>query len=116
MERKECTLSEEEKCNFEDAVRLFCENGKVDEYNDEILRQSCTNAVLFRAIDRSKNSTVIIHENDAPGLKTQLKLAEGAKVVLRVNLWNKVGLTNGSIGMVRKIVLKKNSGQKPVPE
>ena len=51
-----------------------------------MLRQSCANIVLFRAIDRPENSTVIIHENDASGLKTHLKLAVGAKVMLRVNV------------------------------
>ena len=48
-------------------------------------------------------------ENDAQGLRQDIILAEGSRILLTRNLWQSKGLCNGSIGEVRYIVYPEKS-------
>ena len=48
-------------------------------------------------------------ENDAQGLRQDIILAEGSRILLTRNLWQSKGLCNGSVGEVRYIVYPEKS-------
>ena len=51
-------------------------------------------------------------ENDAQGLRQDIIIAEGSRVLLCRNLWQSKGLCNGSIGEVKYIVYPEKSNHK----
>ena len=52
---------------------------------------------------------------DARGLQNQLRLAVGARVLLRLNLWVEAGLTNGALGKVLGILYEPGHAPPTLP-
>ena len=107
--RLDVHLSEEEKRMFADAPRLVASHETEQEINRRQLRnigRPCFNlkATHQPAAARKKAA------QDAGGLEPVVRLAEGAKVMLRSNMWVSAGLTNGTLGTVVGLLYPPNAG------
>ncbi|XP_043195388.1 ATP-dependent DNA helicase PIF1-like [Amphibalanus amphitrite] len=97
--RLEAHLSDEERRKFADAPRLVASHEVEQDINRRQLRnigRPCFNlkAVHQPATARKKSA------QDAGGLEPVVQLTEGAKVMLKSNMWVSAGLTNGTLGTV----------------
>lgn len=99
---------------FEDAIRLFPRNDQVFAYN---MRKLCAlNSPIAKISARHTGKNAWKDSsNDAMGLTNTVILAEGARVMLRMNLWAEAGLVNGAMGTVREIIYKENSDVGSLP-
>ena len=88
---------------FEEAVRLFSTNEKVDEYNTRKLIKLGQPITLIKAKNKTKAGQKWSSDKFG-GLKNELYLAVGAKVTLTSNIWGACGLTNGGKGTIKDIV------------
>lgn len=99
---------------FKDAIRLFPTNLEVSKFNIQRLLQLQKPIVKIQATHSGKNA-----RNDgsewAMGLTSSVILCEGARVMLRMNLWAETGLVNGAMGTVKEIIYKNNEDVGRVP-
>ena len=84
--------------DFKDAMYLVATHALEREFNEGKLHS--LNKPIFRidATHTGGKAAQSAEEQDAGGLPKSLLLAEGAKTMLRTNLWTSAGLTNGAIG------------------
>ena len=99
MKRLCSKISQTENDTFNDAPYLVSNHSDEKNLNYEALRAMghpiCRIDGVHKPAAASKTSA-----RDAMGLEPTIVLAEGAKVMLRSNLWVSAGLTNGSLGIV----------------
>jgi ATP-dependent exoDNAse (exonuclease V) alpha subunit len=83
-------------------VRLFCKNIDVNEYNQTELDKINSPSHFYYATDEgSETWQRFFHKNSqAP---TVLELKVGAQIILLTNLDVKIGLVNGSVGVVQRM-------------
>ena len=102
---------------FQSAVHLFPTGDKVDEHNHKELKKldSSTNPVAVVLAEHRPDvaSARNAASEQAGGLRKQLFLARGARVMLTANLWVDAGLVNGCVGTIVDIVY---SGDKRPPD
>ena len=93
---------------FDNAVRLFPTRQLVHEYNLSKLLALPNPHVIIDSIHNNAEARKF-DANIACGLEKTVSIAVGAKIMLRINLWVKKGLVNGSIGTVLRIIYNQNT-------
>lgn len=98
-----------------EAVRIFPTVRQVNDYNDKMvdLMGKTVKMYTLNALDESKepatygqkpNQAAVPQDpNSTGGLLNSIKIAIGARVMLRMNLKVSEGLVNGSMGIIKKI-------------
>jgi hypothetical protein len=119
-----------------DAVRLFSRNKDKDEFNKRRLGELSKTTAVFTIqaknsllFDKNKKKGMVVsdpeqlqaalkllpeHADDCGGLEASIKLAVGAKVMLRRNIHTEDGLVNGAIGTVTGFQWGVTEGEMPV--
>ena len=96
---------------FADSMHLFCTHKEVDNHNTTTLHNLQTVEQKQLAQIHAKNTpdaAKSCRSEDAMGLTNSLKLREGCKVVLTMNLWTSTGLVNGADGTVVSMLYARN--------
>lgn len=99
MTRTKGTLSQDEVDGFRNAPRVVATHDVEAEYNAKSLRELRKPVMRIDAAHSSAAARTPTAE-ETSGLQATLHLAEGARVILRQNLWTPAGLTNGALGVV----------------
>ena len=100
--------SPEEKQRFGDSPRLVANHMGEQEVNRNKLRElgrPCCNINAVHQPARARRKSA----QDANGLEPTIRLCDGAKVMLRSNLWVAAGLTNGTLGTVAGLLYPPDS-------
>ena len=92
---------------FQHATRLFPTTAAVHDYNALRLLSLQAPVASFESVHNCLRAQRA-DANQAYGLHRYLSLSEGARVMLRQNLWVQKGLVNGSIGTVHRIIYSDN--------
>ena len=91
-------------------VQLFAKKQRAREYNESCLRKLGKPVAVCTAKHGGNESLARGLDPDAfGGLQQQLRLSEGALVMLRMNLWVNQRLVNGTIGTVVAILYATDS-------
>ena len=99
---------------FNDAIRLFYDKQSVAEYNIQKLQSLGVPIAKINAV-HSNSTAASAKADEAGGLYPVIFLAVGASVMLTANLWPEVGLCNGAVGTVHKIVFKEDHHPPDLP-
>ena len=100
--------------SFTDAVHLFYDKNSVAQYNMDKLQSLHKPIARINAI-HSHTAAASAKSDEAGGLEPVVFLAEGAKVMLTCNLWQEVGLCNGSPGTVISLLFQDEQGPPSLP-
>ena len=95
---------------FHNAIRLFYTKENVAIYNHEAIANLGSPIAKINAI-HSCTAAAATTTDDAGGLEPVVFMATGAKVMLTSNLWQQVGLCNGTAGIIDSLLYAE--GQKP---
>ena len=96
-------LTDQERRQFAKAPRLVASHEAEQEINRRQLRELGRPCYTIRAAHQpatARKKSV----QDAGGLEPVVRLTEGAKVMLRSNLWVSAGLTSGTLGTVAGVL------------
>ncbi|KAK3926567.1 ATP-dependent DNA helicase [Frankliniella fusca] len=108
-------LSSHEREQFRNALHLYPILHQVHRYNKdclETLQNMETKEPVPVACVTAKHSNTAASKgtiSNAGGLEPVLHLAEGAKIMLRINLWTEKGLVNGAMGEIEEIIYNENA-------
>ena len=97
--------------DFKDAVRLFYDKENVARYNYEKLCRLGNPIARISAVHSGIGASAAKSDN-AGGLQSEVFLSRGATVMLTSNLWQEVGLCNGTVGTVQELLFHSD---KPPP-
>ncbi|KAK3916422.1 ATP-dependent DNA helicase PIF6 [Frankliniella fusca] len=103
-------LSHKERKSFANALTLYGTYDEVTDFNNMKLLETGNPVAFVKAQNNCKAAFKGSDEN-ADGLNNTLFLSIGAKVMLRRNFNVSLGLSNGSIGYIKRIIYY--SGQQP---
>ena len=106
--------TEEGKCQFKDAVKLCAINKDSTSFNIQKIKELKNPIAPIKAVNSSAKAKKF-PANKAGGLRNNILICKGSKVMLLSNLWNKHGLTNGANGIVRYIVYEKDKKPPSLP-
>ena len=87
-------------------VKLYCKNIDVNKFNEKKLKDINKPLKTFNALDSGDEHYFKSFDKNCPAPK-ELRLKEGAQVILLKNLDTENGLVNGSVGVVQSF---SNSG------
>ena len=96
--------------DFRDAIRLFYKKEDVAQCNHEAVTKLGTPIARINAL-HSCVAAASTKSDDAGGLDSVIFMAKGAKVMLTSNLWQQVGLCNGTRGTISDLLYAQ--GHKP---
>ena len=106
----------------QDALFIFAKNKEVDEHNDKMLQEKCTDISVIVAVDVVRNKQTgkleqrlaSASNTKADSLPSRLKIAVGARVMITKNIDTEHGITNGATGIITAILPTKEG--KLLPE
>ncbi|KAK3911829.1 ATP-dependent DNA helicase [Frankliniella fusca] len=96
-------LSAKERKSFKNALTLYGTNDEVTDFNNIKLLETGNPVAIVKAQNNCKIAFKSSDDN-ADGLSNILYLSIGAKVMLRRNFNVSLGLSNGSIGYITRII------------
>ena len=102
-----------DQTEFSNSLRLFYDKKSVTEYNHSKLTELGSPIAQLKALHSGQGASA--SPNDAGGLQPILFLARGARVMLTMNIWQQVGLCNGSAGTVQDILYRANTKPPDLP-
>ena len=96
----------------QDALFIFAKNKEVDEHNEKMLQEKCTDISAILAVDVVRNKKTgnleqrqaSISNTKTDSLPSRLRIAIGARVMITKNVDTEHGITNGATGMVTAIL------------
>ncbi|CAG8650540.1 20725_t:CDS:2 [Cetraspora pellucida] len=114
-----------EQCHFRN-ILMHLRNGKstiddwkalieVNEININMLKLLNSPIARIHAVHTSGNEAFKADSDIAKGLESQILLAKGTRVMLRVNLCMETGLVNGAMGTIHDILFEENQGPPALP-
>ena len=106
----------------QDALFIFATNKEVDQHNDKMLQEKCTDICEIVAVDVVRNKRTgkleqrlaSASNTKADSLPSRLKIAVGARVMITKNIDTEHGITNGATGIITAILPTKEG--KLLPE
>ena len=106
----------------QDALFIFAKNKEVDEHNDKMLQEKCTDISVIVAVDVVRNKRTgkleqrlaSASNTKADSLPSRLRIAVGARVMITKNIDTEHGITNGATGIITAILPTKEG--KLLPE
>ena len=114
--RNYANLPEEEKKLFQkDCLKICATNKACKAYNVQKLKEMKVPVAVIDSVNEPASGKGL-STNKAGGLPNDTLLAEGGKVMLHSNLWTEGGLTNGSKGIISRILYKNNRKPPQVPD
>ena len=87
---------------FDSATYSFFDKKSVAQHNYERLQKLGSAIAKIEAFN-SDHTAKITKSDEAGGLESVVFISKGSKVMLTSNLWQKAGLCNGTIGIVKDI-------------
>lgn len=102
---------DEQRLFMDSALWLYSTNAKANDHNDVRLRALGKPVAYFQAISTGPRASVRDHPWKGGGMHRDLYLAEGARVMLRRNMWLSRGLVNGSLGNVHRIIFNADDAE-----
>ena len=115
MTRLKMTLPETDVQLFHDAPNLVADHNAEYNINMDFLNRLGQPICLINGV-HSPQAASKGSSRDAMNLEPFVKLAQGAKVMLRSNIWVSAGLTNGSMGTVHGFLYgPDNAGPPALP-
>ena len=112
MQRSHHLLSPQEQASFNHAQVLVSTHQAEQDINEAQLHCLPAPKATLHAVNAGPRATSV-KPDDAGGLNNVLRLARGARVMLRQNLWVDAGLTNGALGTVHGILYDPDGAQPP---
>lgn len=102
---------------FTNSIYLMHSYKEVHRYNLERLSDLATSDERICRIMAYQNSPQAkgISADQMLGLKLELLLARGSRVMLTSNEWTQNGLTNGATGTLRHLIFEENGGLPDLP-
>ena len=100
--------------DFKDAIRIFYDTQSVAKFNYDKLCELDAPIAAINAI-HSSAAAAAGKRDDARSLYPVIFLACGAQVMLTANLWQEVGLCNGTPGTVRHFIYKDDHAPPNLP-
>ena len=96
------------------AFKLSYGNEKVAKHNHTRLVQLNTPIAVIKAKHNNKTASKL-SADDMGSLQPQILLTKGARVMLTKNLWTEVGLINGAMGPVKRIIYQLGHSHNSLP-
>ncbi len=87
-----------------EAVRIFCKNVDVDQYNKDRLAKLTTPSKIYTSYDSGSSYQIESFNKNCPAPQ-KLELKVGAQVMLLINEDVETGLVNGALGVVKSFEL-----------
>ncbi|XP_057815498.2 uncharacterized protein LOC131029117 [Cryptomeria japonica] len=107
------TLTIQQKKDFNSSIHLFATNESARLHNRKMLKElNLPVALSLAKIAKQTNTEYDTNEQ----LPLEVLLSIDQQVMLIANLWIKVGLVNGAIGLIKQIVYENNTKPPDLPK
>ncbi|XP_057835128.1 uncharacterized protein LOC131045552 [Cryptomeria japonica] len=107
------TLTIQQKKDFDSSIHLFATNESARLHNRKMLKElNLPVALSLAKISKQTNTEYDTNEQ----LPLEVLLSIDQQVMLIANLWIKVGLVNGAIGLIKQIVYENNTKPPDLPK